>query len=617
MTWLAGWNYKRSITVSNSSGSILTDFQTLIILDTASLIPKIKSDCGDIRFIDSDESTNLNYWIESGCNTSSTRIWVKIPSIPSGSKTIYLYYGNSSATYDNSLGGTNTFDFYDDFSDGSYSNGPVWTPNDGTWTAVNGYLEKTASFGIYQSISTPFGRDNGVWEWRMKSSVADQNGLCVFYFMASSSSPANGLYGVWNHQWATPDQIYLQDGAGNLILSYNMTGPGQWHSYRLIRSPAGVMNLYFDNTLAGTVTNATYSGSTHMVFRGYDLSSLDDVHYRKYASPEPTATLGGTEETICPCWLTGWNRRKYKTISGSTGGSQTNYQIKLTVYKSTGTDTTDTLYCNNHVRDDFADLRFTISDGSSIIDYWIEEYISGYSATVWIKINSIPAGPGTSTIYVYYNNPTATSLSNGYNTFIFFDDFETGDKGWSNPASNPISTLQYYSPTHSRRIQSATVSKTSIPFPSSFIMNVRVRPEYTGPNLYPISLTKTGAQRFYTLWGYPNTNDISYESPSNIYNVLQTYSINTWYNFEYVYDSIGHSTFPHRVYIDGILRANWFSFYNGNDIPNEYSIQTPTNKAGYIDDLRVRKFVDPEPTFSATGPEEALQTFDILTMAGD
>jgi len=59
----------------------------------------MRSDCGDIRFTDSDATTLLNYWIESGCNSASTKIWVKVPSIPASStKTIYVYYGNPSAT---------------------------------------------------------------------------------------------------------------------------------------------------------------------------------------------------------------------------------------------------------------------------------------------------------------------------------------------------------------------------------------------------------------------------------------------------------------------------------------------------------------------------------------
>jgi hypothetical protein len=119
--WLFAWNYRKALTINNTSNSnSLTDYQVLTTLDTQSLISsgKMRSDCGDIRFTDSDGQTQLNYWIESGCNTSSTKIWVKVPSIPaSSSKIIYFYYGNPSAT--SASNGTNTFDFFDDCESGS------------------------------------------------------------------------------------------------------------------------------------------------------------------------------------------------------------------------------------------------------------------------------------------------------------------------------------------------------------------------------------------------------------------------------------------------------------------------------------------------------------------
>ncbi|HNW23537.1 MAG TPA: DUF2341 domain-containing protein [Candidatus Dojkabacteria bacterium] len=95
----SSWLYRRSISVANS-GSTLTNEDVLIEYDTASLITasKLQSDCDDLRFVDSDDSTALAYWIEGGCNTTTTHIWVRIPSLPSGGKTIYMYYGNSSAT---------------------------------------------------------------------------------------------------------------------------------------------------------------------------------------------------------------------------------------------------------------------------------------------------------------------------------------------------------------------------------------------------------------------------------------------------------------------------------------------------------------------------------------
>jgi len=78
--------YRKPVAITNS-GSALTNYQTLVTADTASLIlaGKMKNDCGDIRFTDTDGSTQLNYWIESGCNTANTKIWVKVPSIPASS----------------------------------------------------------------------------------------------------------------------------------------------------------------------------------------------------------------------------------------------------------------------------------------------------------------------------------------------------------------------------------------------------------------------------------------------------------------------------------------------------------------------------------------------------
>ena len=113
---LDGWSYRRPITISNTGSSNLTDYQVLVTLNTQSLISsgKMRNDCGDIRFTDSNGTTLLNYWLESGCNTTLTKIWVKVPLIPANStKTIYIYYGNPSAT---SLSNPdNTFIFFDDF----------------------------------------------------------------------------------------------------------------------------------------------------------------------------------------------------------------------------------------------------------------------------------------------------------------------------------------------------------------------------------------------------------------------------------------------------------------------------------------------------------------------
>jgi len=123
-------------------------------------------------------------------------------------------------------------------------------------------------------------------------------------------------------------------------------------------------------------------------------------------------------------WLTGYVYHKQITIEGSTAGAQTNYQLKLTVYKGTGTDSAGIVYLNNHCQDDFDDIRFTKSDGSTELDHWRESYVSGTSAIFWIEFDSIPASPDSAVFYIYYSKADATSGSNGKNTFLAFDDFD-------------------------------------------------------------------------------------------------------------------------------------------------------------------------------------------------
>jgi PKD repeat protein len=115
--------------------------------------------------------------------------------------------------------------------------------------------------------------------------------------------------------------------------------------------------------------------------------------------------------------LNGWNYRKSHIITSGT--TLTNYQTKIRVYYGSGTDSGNTVYLNSKCNNDFSDIRFVTSDGSTLISYWIESIIAGDYADIWIKAPSI----STTTIYIYYGNTSAISASSGDDTFEFFDDF--------------------------------------------------------------------------------------------------------------------------------------------------------------------------------------------------
>jgi hypothetical protein len=111
---------------------------------------------------------------------------------------------------------------------------------------------------------------------------------------------------------------------------------------------------------------------------------------------------------VDPWWNNDWTRKQEINITGSNTNLY-NYQIKLVINKTA------------NMNADFSDIRFTNSSDNSALSYWIENYTST-NATIWVKFDLIPASVNT-TFYMYYGNPTATTSSNGYNTFIQFGDF--------------------------------------------------------------------------------------------------------------------------------------------------------------------------------------------------
>ena len=107
----------QEIVITNTSGKPLYQYQVPVILNTQALIEnnKMTSNCKDIRFF--DQYGFLPYWIESGCNSMETIIWVKIPFIPENISSIYLQYGNLSLSAQSDP--QNTFYYFDSFEDGA------------------------------------------------------------------------------------------------------------------------------------------------------------------------------------------------------------------------------------------------------------------------------------------------------------------------------------------------------------------------------------------------------------------------------------------------------------------------------------------------------------------
>ncbi|MFW0862565.1 MAG: DUF2341 domain-containing protein [Candidatus Komeilibacteria bacterium] len=115
-----GWAYRQTIAISNS-GSAQTDVQVKILsgVDLSALITagKLQSDLDDLRFTDINGNV-LRYWIEDS-TTTSIDLWGVIDYVPSSGTTVYMYYGNPTAS--------------------AYSNAASVKQAGGTLSTVSGY----------------------------------------------------------------------------------------------------------------------------------------------------------------------------------------------------------------------------------------------------------------------------------------------------------------------------------------------------------------------------------------------------------------------------------------------------------------------------------------------
>jgi hypothetical protein len=100
--WDTHWQYRQILTFDNSGQSEnLVDFPVLVNLTEPTNIDYTQTqDNGeDIRFVDSDDATELSYEIEEWDENGDSWVWVKVPQIDGSSNTdyIYMYYGNPDA----------------------------------------------------------------------------------------------------------------------------------------------------------------------------------------------------------------------------------------------------------------------------------------------------------------------------------------------------------------------------------------------------------------------------------------------------------------------------------------------------------------------------------------
>ena len=303
-------------------------------------------------------------------------------------------------------------------------------------------------------------------------------------------------------------------------------------------------------------------------------------------------------------WLSGWQYRRKITITENSGNNLTDYQVAI--------DLDSNNFDFSKANSDGSDIRFTDSDGETLLSYWIEEWDSANSkAKIWVKVPSIPANSSTD-IYMYYGNANAQSESDPEQVFDFWDDFDDGvldTNKWAltdtYPSGSNVTEHDGVLDIYMRRIP-YTIKE----FPYPIVIEYKWKKDtdtYCG-----VGVSRCDGTSNPNLYYLPNNAIIyeSYKSTSDhgtafhkIVDGTRTtdypnyrFSVNEWYQIMF---KDGKDKYTTKLMVNGteVDSRTETTTFSKNHVSPGYACEIDASHV-YIDDFRIRKYADPEPSYT-------------------
>ena len=300
--WNLSWNYKIPVNVTETSGSTLSNYSTLIYVNyTKDTSSHANSDFSDIRFTDSSDTTELGYYIWNKSDSNYAYIYVKVPTLTASSiTTIHMYYGNSEASSNSN--GRNTFLLWDDCTeDGSTFNTTLWSNTEGSpASSVSGgvcIINPSGQSGNYKS-NINFGFSTSVFAYaNYSSSGTGSGGLFGFggyveptgFNLTGIVSNNFGItHGLVNRVSASQTAVNFPDTTRNIYLLYNVNR---------INSSFGNFNNNQSSSNNLNSSGNLPTGNIPIIIgsEGY-IFSYKRIYVKTFSYSEPTYLFGVEEE---------------------------------------------------------------------------------------------------------------------------------------------------------------------------------------------------------------------------------------------------------------------------------------------------------------------------------
>jgi hypothetical protein len=479
------WNFRQKIIIDHTKvpNTDQIDFPVLVKISDAAnqVFTQAKDDGSDIRFTGSNQTTDLNFEIESfSKSTHELLAWVKIPTLSHlNNNIIYLYYGNSIASAPSAV-----------FKQAVWSNGyvGVWHMGEASWGGVSGEAKDalgqnnaTASAGLSTSTGK-IGRDENLTANGQYLEVANPVGMTLteanwqMRINPTDLSVARVLIGRWP----------VGDNAGQIAMQVNTDGSitvdlpwvkgavvsapagtvtaGSWQRYVLQRTAAGAWKIYKNNLVVGSSNDTTAwvnSGpfrigarchtTTQSFVGGMDEVSVGNIarsadwiatEYANQNSPETFITTSSQVSKTTASYLTTpagwydytWSRRQPIVINHTKvpNTDQTDFPVLVKI-----TDVSNEIWAR--AQSDGDDILFTDTSDNKLA-HEIEKYDPvTHELYAWVKIPALSHSTDT-TIYLYYGN--ATTVSQQSKTAVWSNGYagvwHLGDTGSSSAADSTL-----------------------------------------------------------------------------------------------------------------------------------------------------------------------------------
>lgn len=277
----------------------------------------------------------------------------------------------------------------------------------------------------------------------------------------------------------------------------------------------------------------------------------------------------------------GYKRAAEINIGSSADGELENYQIELQIFRGTGTNHDNVIYLGSRADNWPYDIRFTSSDGETLLDFWREEYDED-GGIWWVEVPLIPASGGVK-IYCFCGNPGGTDVSNGDATFRFGDDFEDSSVDttkWTvtGNVAEDSGRISVYKTTTSGDGTASLVSKRTFARPARVIMAVYATPDgstsdmawrgglISGTNRVGINGAQSSVRQFTTR----GTNTLNQPRSTDFSTIHR-------YRLEWRYGKVEH-------FVDGELEASTTDnqYIPSEALPIDYLVYYGSGPGQYI-----------------------------------